>query len=99
MQQNAHPPTEEKSSCYAKSASLSSRPPLSAPLRLLRPRHWRGGTAAMAAMGAMALRMAAGAIGVSAIAAGATGISAPAAVGRAGVIPIHAAAGNGGEKA
>src|SRR5580704_7700321 len=88
MRQNAHPPPEEKSSCYAKLPALSSRPPLSAPQRLLRPRHRPGGTvAAFMSVDTTA----AGCIGVS---AGATGISAIA--GRDGAITIRAAADNGG---
>jgi hypothetical protein len=83
--------TRGESSCYAKSVSLSSRPLLSAPPRLLRPRHRPGGTVA-ASMSVNT--MAAGCIGVS---AGATAISATA-EGRDGAITIYAAADNGGER-
>jgi hypothetical protein len=69
---------QRRSSCFARSASLSSPPPLSAPPLSLRPRH-RLGDAAADSAGSMADFTRDGAIGVSAMAT---------AVGRAGVISI-----------
>jgi hypothetical protein len=63
---------QRRSSCFARSASLSSRPPLSAPPLSLRPRH-RPGDAAAGSVASMADFMRDGTIGVLATAAGRAG--------------------------
>jgi hypothetical protein len=82
MQQNAASLNQRRSSCFARSASLSSPPPLSALPLSPRPRH-RPGDAAAGSAATMADFMRDGAIAVSATATAAA---------RAGAISIRPAA-------